>query len=358
MSVSRVRFLPLCILLMFPLVSCIFEDDPVSSTNLPVPGEVIVVRDTDDDGRGELFLINANGTNPRQIMSNQGYGMPVWSPDGMRLAGIANSSEGHPIAMIDVERQGITTLVVPAGSYEGIQWHPDGTGLVFAGIDQSRVSGGAGFIGSQLYSIDIETREIERLTTDSGMNYTGVGWSPDRQRIAWSDSNGLLIAHADGSDLVRVGDIRSAFQTTWSPDGSRIAFTGYPNEFGALYTVNADGTDLQRMVPDDFRTSNPAWSPDGRYLAFSRFEGRTTSLYVLDVASGDFRKIAEASGGIVPVWSPDGEWIAFITQFMDGESLGATHLSVVSTHDPNPRADTIVRDLMSLSSVAWRPGVP
>lgn len=340
---------------MFPLVSCIFEDDPVSRTSLPVPGEVIVVRDTNDDGRGELFLINANGTGPRQIMSNQGYGMPTWSPDGMRLAGISDSSEGHPIAVIDVEAQGITTLVVPAGSYDGIHWHPNGTELVFSGIDHSRTSEGAGFIGSQLYSIDIETREIERLTTDSGMNYTGVGWSPDRQRIAWSDSNGLLIANADGSDVIRVDGIWSAFEIVWSPDGGSIAFTGYPDEFGALYTVNADGTDLQRMVPDDFRTSNPGWSPDGRYLAFSRFEGRTNSLYVLDVASGEFRKIAEASGSIDPAWSPEGEWIAFVTQFMNGESLGATHLCVVSAHDQNPRADTIVRDLLSLSLVEWRP---
>ena len=63
-----------------------------------------------------------------------------------------------------------------------------------------------------------------------------------------------------------------------TPPGTngRIAFRRWldaENSRSALYTINPDGTGLQRIVPRLRRAHDdqPDWSPDGRMLAFSRF---------------------------------------------------------------------------------------
>lgn len=352
----------LAFLLMLPLLaSCIIDGEPVSEIDLPVPGELIVVRDTNDDDRGELFLINADGTDIRRIMDDEGYGMPSWSPDGRRIAAIADSSSGHPIVIIDMETNTVETVDVPPGNYSDIHWRPNGDGVVFAGFDHGRDpvhpdGSEVGFLNSQLYAANLDTLESWRLTEDDLTNYVGVGWSPERDRIAYSNDDGLWIANADGSDPVHVsGDLRIAQRAVWSPDGSSVAFVGYPDEFPGIYVVNADGSNRRRAVPDGFESSIPVWSPDGAALAISHYDrGRaTTELYVLDVVSGDLRKLAEPDGGIYPAWSPDGEWIAYVTQYMRGESLGPTHLSVVNVEDPDP--ETIVRDVAFSWFPEWRP---
>lgn len=66
---------------------------------------------------------------------------------------------------------------------------------------------------------------------------------------------------------------------------SKIAFATWRNGKAALYTINADGTGLRRMLsdPGSYLTgpgaSWPALSPDGRKIAFQTSptrDGRST----------------------------------------------------------------------------------
>ncbi|MBI3961561.1 MAG: PD40 domain-containing protein, partial [Deinococcus sp.] len=50
---------------------------------------------------------------------------------------------------------------------------------------------------------------------------------------------------------------------TWSPDGTRLAFSASADGQSDLYVVNTDGTDLVQLTNDPFEDRGPAWSPDG-----------------------------------------------------------------------------------------------
>src|SRR6266508_1337570 len=56
----------------------------------------------------------------------------------------------------------------------------------------------------------------------------------------------------------------------WSPDGSKFLFTRIHEGKMALWTMNADGSDLKRLIAKD--TPSPhfdgGWSKDGKKIVF------------------------------------------------------------------------------------------
>lgn len=104
---------------------------------------------------------------------------------------------------------------------------------------------------------------------------------------------------------------------TFSPDGSRIAFSWQPDDGSAVgvYTqvIGASGSPLQ-LAANAFV---PAWSPDGRFVSFLRqtSSGTGVSLFLIPALGGPERKLAVfelprfASLCPVQAWTPDGNWI-------------------------------------------------
>ena len=80
--------------------------------------------------------------------------------------------------------------------------------------------------------------------------------------------------NADGSGGTRISfDSRQDLRPTWSPDGTRIAFSrGDSYDTRNVYLMNADGSGVARLTQFTQLVTNgfdPAWSPDGRKIAFT-----------------------------------------------------------------------------------------
>ena len=106
-----------------------------------------------------------------------------------------------------------------------------------------------------------------------------------------------------------------ATRTRPQPDGRLIAFDSDRSGQRALYVVERDGTDVQRVSGDGY-AAVPSWSPDMKWLAFIRGEPRRPrvwNLWLRDLESGTLRRHTSFRAGQVwgASWFPDGRSVCF-----------------------------------------------
>ncbi len=143
-------------------------------------------------------------------------------------------------------------------------------------------------------------------------------------KIAFSsyrDGNSdIYTMEADGSDVQRLTAL--AGSPRWSPDGKKIAFVrGLGIVDGIyvanIYVMNADGTNQTRLTNNSVSDTSPEWSPDGTRIVFeSRRQFVATSgnsqIYVMNADGSNQTRLTNNTGlDLFPKWSPDGTRIVF-----------------------------------------------
>ncbi len=108
---------------------------------------------------------------------------------------------------------------------------------------------------------------------------------------------------------------RDAFEQRWSPDGTRLVFSGFTQQGNRLFVVNRDGSGLRRVSADaaGWNHWRPAYSPDGRRIVFARCapdRGCAVAIMGAD-GSGVHDITGYANVNFTPQFSPDGLWISF-----------------------------------------------
>jgi len=146
-----------------------------------------------------------------------------------------------------------------------------------------------------------------------------------------------------------------------SPDGTKIAFTGYIGEPAndQVFVVDAaTGGGLVQLTscPDAHPwcfSSYPIWSPDGTKIAFSHADGFDADdlpineqIYVMDANGSNPHAITTgpAPKDQVPDWSPDGSKISFSAGYpgssgiwtINADGSNAHQLTGCTASDPTP----------------------
>jgi Tol biopolymer transport system component len=170
----------------------------------------------------ELVIVNADGTNPRQLTTTDA------SNKFMRASFPSWSRARNQIVFADAGHIGVI--------------NPDGSGLT-------------------------------QLT--DGPYDSDPAWSPDGSEIAFitGGDDHVSVMKADGTGVRMVSPL-PARTPAWSPDGKTLVFSAKEGQSADIYTVGADGVGQRRLTNNAAEDITPSWMPDGRSILFGSNRGR------------------------------------------------------------------------------------
>jgi Tol biopolymer transport system component len=289
---------------------------------------------------GQMFLLDDGGS----VLLNVGLGhnrMPVFSPDGTRLAFWSRGDATGPFHLfvadadgrnaVDVTRDAV--LVAYDEPFEPPSWSPDGKQLVFAALR-------AGV--SRLYIARADGQGVRRFEASAGV-LSWPAWSPDGEFIAFrreaSPGVSIDVARPDGSDhrtlvtldlaqFVGIEAAGSLQAPTWSPDSRLLAYEIWHGDGYGVSVVGLDGKsrDMPGRVVHQLV---PAWSPDGAKLAF--LTAPALEVVIADRDGGTYRSLGRGLLECEVGWSPDG---AFLIGLSARNGCSGLVMVAVDTGDP------------------------
>ena len=273
-----------------------------------------------DEEHGGIYVLHADGSGKQRLTKGNSDILPRWSPDGKQIAFLAIREQDQELAaehdlafhwflyVMDADGQNPRRVTKTPVSM-AFQWSPDGSRFLFASSYQDKTNKAKdGTLSSAIYVINVDGLNQTRLTR-TRMIDSFPAWSPDGKQVAycsdWVGSTNIFLVNTDGSGVRRL-TANAARDTNpiWSPDGKRIAFTS-SRESGTAYVVNADGTQASSLAG---RGRPVAGSPDGQSLLIEN-DGQL----VLSGADGKKPKelTQEGKPALDGEYSPDGKSVFY-----------------------------------------------
>ena len=207
-----------------------------------------------------------------------------WSPSGDRLAYFVRTEKDRSLIVQNVVSRKIEVRVPlnTIDSPESPDFSPDGRLIAFSGMRSS---------DSEIFTINLDTKEIVNLTKDPFANYAPT-WAPDGRSLVY---------------LVRVSGNEKIFKMD-ANGGNKVQLT-----FGTHDEGGAQFLDANTLV---FASTavNPADPIDPEVAK----NGQIYNLWTLDLATNELKQYTDAlAGNLSPVVLRDGanNKLAFVTYF-------------------------------------------
>jgi hypothetical protein len=297
------------------LASVLRDRSPVVPATRVPTGTVLYGRWNSKTEQARWFTANVDGSNVRDLGVTATCAR--WLPGGTEIL-ITNDaafSPDHPLRPAIVRADGSNMRPLegtkdPALNLGCGDVSPDGRFIVLEGFTKDgsrngiyvvRSSDGAGlravsmsqpgeYIGDPIFS-PAETR-IAFFRSKAGISPQGAG--------------AIFTVNVDGSDLQRITPWGGAFMDQgWSPDDQWIV---YQRPYGVLTLVHPDGSerhDIPLMLPPGAGAQNPSWSPDGQWIVFSFTHDNTANIYMVRPDGTSLTQITTEPGVDEqrPVWT-------------------------------------------------------
>lgn len=268
-----------------------------STTAVQTP--IVFRSDRAEPGVGDLYVMAPDGSNVRRLTEGGDFTAPVWSPDGRSIAyRQLRGAEGSVglLALEGGERVQLVTGLDPSLWSLALSWSPDGRDLLYA--DSS-----AGAL-SELWAVSRFGGQPRRLLPEADGALEVADASPVDSRIVYRWKRDVVPGEQHGrgtTDLwladdpedpepenLTQGRVYAPHEPRWSPDGTRIAFSGYAmaadgsvEGFGAhggestdvpdaeIFVLDVVTRDIHQLTNDDQDDLTPVWTADGGSLLFA-----------------------------------------------------------------------------------------
>ncbi len=251
------------------------------------------------DGRLQVYLIDPDGTNVRQLTETEDNAFAALSPDGKKI-------------VFDSNRLRLPTE--PLNTSDLFLMNTDGT-------EQTYLIRGS----SATWSPDSKNIAFHASASGTGLPINANPGAPTSDSdIFVANVDDLLAGVAGSQNITNSSDARDD-DADWSPDGTKIVFTSDPvgdglpgNNYPAkeIYVINPDGTGLTRLTFNNYEERAPSWSPDGSRIVFmarvGTHGGNGFEICVMNADGTNFVQLTDnAVFESTPTFSPDGQKIVF-----------------------------------------------
>jgi Tol biopolymer transport system component len=267
------------------------------------------------DGTGRIKLTTANIDNIDNIDNKATSSTFSWSPDGKK---IAYESSGDIYAVnadgTSSQRQTYDGKAVGEGMRVGNHnpsWSSTNN-VVFASVTFNGVEP----VSTAFRDISTDGTGLKTLFDFDVPHIGGYVWSNDMKSIAFigldnSDFANLYVINTATNFtvqrlLLNASEFYSIANLSWSPDDSKISFTGIPrsqshaSSFGEIHVVNVNDGSFRKLQGSQTLNITPVWSTDGTKIAFMKTIGdEAIAINVIDVNSSEKNEVVRIKQTIV-----------------------------------------------------------
>jgi TolB protein len=289
-----------------------FADEIIMKLSGGIPGistTQIAFVSTRAGGNKEIWTMDYDGSNQHELTSLHSIALtPRWSPDSSRIAftcyvpgrtGLTSAQ----ICIYSIPSAKLISWPRYTGTNSSPAWSPDGANIMFMSSMQGN---------PDIYISDANGGRPKRITFSVGVNTSPV-WNPKtgQQAAFVSDRAGgghpqLYTMNIDGSDQQKI-DLQDAgyvIDPSWSPNGELIAFSWQrPDGNYDIYAMSIVDHKLVQLTRDNSRNERPCWAPDGRHIVFESTRSGSRQIWSMLADGTQARQLTTQGTNESPNWS-------------------------------------------------------
>jgi TolB protein len=236
-----------------------------------------IVYSSSASGDEDIWMVNADGSDPRQLTANARVnGYPAVSPDGRSIVFFSDRSGGPHIWRMNIDGSDQRQLTNGSGE-QSPQFSPDGRWVVYR----------KSFGKATVWKAPADGGEPVQLS-DKYSTHPTV--SPDSKLVAYfyRDENTpwrIAVASLEGGEPLKTFDLPTTFDRSlhWTTDGRAVAYVDTKKGVSNIVAQPLDGGAPKQLT--DFKADRIFWfdfSRDGKQLALSRGAQTSDVLLISD----------------------------------------------------------------------------